>query len=83
MLVRRSPEEEIEQRFVDFVYLPLIEEGARTGVIAHGTDVTQGVVARHAIQGLLDESELARRSADEARADAEEASRTQSAFLPR
>jgi signal transduction histidine kinase/PAS domain-containing protein len=51
-----------EERFFDFVYLPLVEadgtpEGTRVGVIAHGTDVTEQVRARR-------EVELARQRAD-------------------
>jgi signal transduction histidine kinase/PAS domain-containing protein len=51
-----------EERFFDFVYLPLVEadgtpQGARVGVIAHGTDITEQVRARR-------EVELARQRAD-------------------
>jgi PAS domain S-box-containing protein len=43
----RTPGAEAEERFVDFSYLPLIEaDGTRSGVIAHGTDVTDHVLAR-------------------------------------
>lgn len=77
-----SPDVPAEQRFLDLVYLPLVEaDGERTGVIAHGTDVTAYVHARHEVERLLAESEAARKDADEARAAAEQASRTKAAFL--
>jgi signal transduction histidine kinase/PAS domain-containing protein len=47
-----------ELRFFDFVYLPLVEaDGSRTGVIAHGNDITVQVHARR-------EAERARDRAD-------------------
>ena len=57
----RTPNAPPEERFVDFVYLPLIEAGGvRAGVIAHGTDVTEQVLARREVERLLAESERAR-----------------------
>lgn len=57
-----------EKRFVDLVYYPITDEdGRRTGVVAHGSDVTEHV--------------LARREAQELRVRAEEASEAKSAFL--
>ena len=71
-----------ETRFVDFVYLPLLEtDGRRSGVIAHGTDVTEQVEARREIERLLGESERARADAEAARGDAEAANRTKGEFL--
>jgi len=78
-----------EQRFVDFSYLPLIEAGGeRSGIIAHGTDVTDQVVARREVERLLVESEEQRRraqaarvEAEEARHEAEEANRAKADFL--
>jgi PAS domain S-box-containing protein len=64
----RSGEGEHEQRFLDFVYYPLTDaDGARTGVVAHGADVTDHVTSR--------------REAQRARQEAEEASRAKSRFL--
>ncbi len=78
----RTPGAEPEARFVDFVYLPLVEaDGARSGIIAHGTDVTEQVEARHEIERLLRESERARADADVARVEAETANRGKSDFL--
>ena len=57
-----------EKRFVDLVYYPVTDQdGQRTGVVAHGSDVTEHVLARHEAQLL--------------RLRAEEASQAKSAFL--
>ena len=57
-----------EERFVDLVYYPITDQdGRRTGVVAHGSDVTEHV--------------LARREAQELKVRAEEASQAKSAFL--
>ncbi len=57
-----------EERFFDFVYLPVTEvDGTRSGVIAHGNDITDQVRAR--------------REAERARAEAEAANRAKSDFL--
>ena len=48
-----------EQRFLDFVYLPLVEsDGRRSGIIAHGTDVTAQVEARRQIENARDRANL-------------------------
>lgn len=67
-LTGNSPDE-IERRYLDFVYYPLEEpEGtAPARVVAHGYEVTEHVRAREAAQ--------------RARAEAEEASRAKSRFL--
>ena len=68
VLLSRSPGAEPEQRFLDFVYYPITEaDGTRSGVVAHGSDVTDHV--------------LSRREAQRARQEAEEASRAKSHFL--
>jgi PAS domain S-box-containing protein len=60
MLVR-TPGAAPEQRYLDFTYLPLVEaDGVRAGVIAHGTDVTEQVLARREVERLLAESEESR-----------------------
>jgi signal transduction histidine kinase len=84
VLVRlaRTPGDEPEERFVDFVYQPLIEaDGTRSGVAAHGSDVTGQVVARREIERLLRESERARAEAEAARTAAEQADLAKSQFL--
>ncbi|HYD53296.1 MAG TPA: ATP-binding protein [Gemmatimonadaceae bacterium] len=61
----RTPGAPAEERFVDFAYVPLIEaDGARTGIIAHGTDVTDQVLARREIERVLHEAESAREEAE-------------------
>lgn len=47
----RSPGAPLEQRYVDITYLPLLEaDGTHSAVIAHGTDVTEAVSARKALE---------------------------------
>ena len=54
-----------EERILDFVYFPLVEaDGTRSGVIAHGVDVTDAVRARRDVERLLAESEAARVQAE-------------------
>lgn len=68
VILSRGLEEQSEQRYVDFIYYPLRDvDGQSSGVVAHGSDVTEHVLAR----------EEARR----ARAEAEEANRAKSQFL--
>ena len=82
ILLARTAGEPPEERFVDFVYLPLVEaDGTRSGVIAHGTDVTAQVGARREVERLLLQSEQARADAEAARAEAEAANRAKSEFL--
>jgi signal transduction histidine kinase len=85
----RTPGAEPEERFVDFSYLPVLEaDGTRSGIIAHGTDVTDQVLARREVERLFRESEreraaaeAARAEAEAARADAETANRAKADFL--
>jgi PAS domain S-box-containing protein len=78
----RSPGSSREERFVDFVYQPLTEaDGSRSGIVAHGSDVTEQVLARREVERLLEESERARAEADSARLEAEAANRAKSEFL--
>jgi PAS domain S-box-containing protein len=63
VVLARTPDEPPEERFVDFVYLPLVDaDGTRSGVIAHGTDVTAQVRARQDIERLLAVAEAANRA---------------------
>jgi signal transduction histidine kinase/PAS domain-containing protein len=53
--IQRSPGAQPEERFLDFVYQPLVEADDRagsriTGVVAHGFDVTEQVLARRAVE---------------------------------
>jgi len=64
--LRRGATGEPEQVYVDFMYLPFIEaDGTRSGVIAHGYDVTEAVRTRNEIERLLRESEEARAKLEE------------------
>jgi PAS domain S-box-containing protein len=68
LLLARGPDGDREERFVDLVYYPITEaDGTRSGVVAHGSDVTEHV--------------LARREAQRARVQAEQANRAKSQFL--
>lgn len=60
VMVDRAAGAPLEQRFIDITYMPLIEaDGSRDAVIAHGTDVTEQVLARQKAAALLAESERA------------------------
>jgi signal transduction histidine kinase len=55
ILLRRRPGAPPEQRFLDFIYQPLVEvgpdgESRRAGVVAHGSDVTEQVLTRRAVE---------------------------------
>jgi signal transduction histidine kinase len=80
--IARTPGAEPEERFLDFVYLPLVEgEGERVGIIAHGTDVTEQVLARREVERLYDHEQHARTVVEEAYRLAEAANRAKSQFL--
>ena len=68
IMLARARGEPVEQRFLDFVYQPLTDSatGERVGVVAHGSDVTDQVLARREIERLLGESEEGRRRLEEA-----------------
>jgi signal transduction histidine kinase len=51
VLVRATPDAPPEEKYLDLSYLPLIEEdGTRTGIIAHGYEVTEQVLARREVE---------------------------------
>ncbi len=78
----RDPGGTPEERFVDFSYLPMVEaDGTRSGIIAHGTDVTDQVLARREVERLLQQSDRERAEAEAARAEAETANRAKADFL--
>ncbi|HYW07863.1 MAG TPA: ATP-binding protein, partial [Longimicrobium sp.] len=80
--LQRVPGEPEETRYITTVFQPLTEaSGELGGVVAHGSDVTEQVVARREVERLLAESEGARREAEAARAEAEAANRAKSEFL--
>src|SRR5205085_11498474 len=58
VMLQRVPGEPPQERFLDFVYQPLIESsGVVSGIVAHGNDVTEAVLARQRIEQLLHASE--------------------------
>ena len=62
VMIARTPGASLEERFVDFVYLPMTEsDGTRSGILVHGTDVTEHVRARREVERLLAESERTRK----------------------
>jgi signal transduction histidine kinase len=68
LMLQREPGGPLEEVFLDFTYLPLVDaEGRRAGVIAHGSDATQHVRTR--------------RESDRAKEMAESATRAKSDFL--
>ena len=70
----RTPGAPAEDRVVALTFLPVVEpDGRRSGVIAHGIDVTDYVRARREAERLLLESEQLRADAVSARAEAEQA----------
>jgi signal transduction histidine kinase len=51
VLLQPTPGAPPEEKFIDLSYMPLIEEdGTRTGVIAHGYEVTEQVLARREVE---------------------------------
>ena len=60
VMLQRAPGEKPEQLYLDFVYQPLVENGERVGIVAHGSNVTAAVNARRDVERLLRESEKAR-----------------------
>jgi PAS domain S-box-containing protein len=75
VLLQRTPGAPAETRYLDMVFQALTEaDGTRSGVVAHGSDVTEQVMARREVERLLEVSE-------EARAEAEAANRAKSEFL--
>ena len=59
-MIERVAGEPLEQRSLDFVYQPITDaSGASSGIVVHGSDVTEAVRARHEIERLLQISEEA------------------------
>ncbi|MGK2962905.1 MAG: ATP-binding protein [Gemmatimonadaceae bacterium] len=61
--LQSAPGEPLEDHYLDFTYLPLVEaDGTRSGVIAHGFDVTQHVLTRREVEQAKDMAEAANRA---------------------
>ncbi|HZE08913.1 MAG TPA: PAS domain-containing protein [Gemmatimonadaceae bacterium] len=61
VMLQRTPSGRMDRLYVDFVYQPLTDaSGKRIGIVAHGSDVTKGVLARREMEFLLRESEKSR-----------------------
>jgi PAS domain S-box-containing protein len=61
VILQRTEGRPPEHVYVDFVYQPLTDSnGRRIGVVAHGSDVTRGVMARREMARLLEDSEKIR-----------------------
>lgn len=62
VVLQRTPGAEPEERFIDFIYLPILEgDGRVSGVIAHGTDVTEQVRARRDVERARDRADRLQR----------------------
>jgi PAS domain S-box-containing protein len=49
----RAPDADLEERYVNFVYQPLVDaDGTRSGIFVHGVDVTDQVLARREVEQL-------------------------------
>jgi signal transduction histidine kinase len=82
LFLDRLPGEPPRECFLDLTYIPIVEpDGSRSGVVAHGIEVTEQVLARREVERLLRESERARNEAEAARAAAEAADNAKSRFL--
>ncbi len=67
--LQRTPGGPFEQRFVTFVYQPLVEaDHSRSGVFVHGVDLTDQVRARSEAERAWGDAEAARQRAEEANA---------------
>jgi signal transduction histidine kinase len=82
VLLARTPGAPPETRYIDFVYHRIPGGVASaTGIICHGTVVTDHVLSREATVRLLAESEQARTDAEVARAEAQIANSAKVDFL--
>jgi PAS domain S-box-containing protein len=66
IMLQREPGAPLAERFLDFVYQPILDaNGAATGVFAEGSDVTERVMAENALRAL--NSSLEQRIAERTR----------------
>ena len=65
-MLQRIPGKPAEERIVDFVYQPIADvDGGTSGIVVHGSDVTEAVTARREAERLLRVSEESRMRVEE------------------
>ncbi|HYG62802.1 MAG TPA: ATP-binding protein, partial [Thermoanaerobaculia bacterium] len=65
--LQREPGGPLDERAVDFVYLPLLDPGEKvSGIFVHGVDVTEPVRARRRLEELVQELQQAEEALKEA-----------------
>ncbi len=63
VLLTRSPRQPLEERFIDISCVPIRKtDGTRSGVIFHGADVTDTVLARLEAEQAREQAEIANRA---------------------
>jgi len=56
--LQRTPGAPLETRYLDMVFQPLTEaDGTRSGVVAHGNDITEQVLARREVERARDQAD--------------------------
>jgi len=56
--LQRTPGAPLETRYLDMVFQPLTEaDGTRSGVVAHGSDITEQVLARREVERARDQAD--------------------------
>ena len=69
VVLERLAGEPPDERIVDFIYQPIAHAtGTSSGIVVHGSDVTEGVTARREVERLLKVSEDARAGVEESEA---------------
>src|SRR4029079_1457695 len=59
--LQRTPGAPLETRYLDVVLQPLTEaDGTRSGVVAHGSDITEQVLARREVERARDQADRVR-----------------------
>jgi signal transduction histidine kinase/PAS domain-containing protein len=62
VLLQRTPDAPLEARYLDMVFQPLAEsDGTYSGVVAHGSDITEQVLARREVERARDRADRLQR----------------------